>query len=53
MMIKKPKIKYYLSFKWGKHLEAKEVVIEEKVTTPPTRYSEATLIKDLEALRHW
>lgn len=34
----------------GQSIEAKEVVSIEKVTTPPTRYSEATLIKDLESL---
>lgn len=31
-------------------LEVKEVISIEKVTTPPTRYSEATLIKELESL---
>ncbi len=34
----------------GQKLEAKEVISIEKVTTPPTRYSEATLIKELESL---
>lgn len=34
----------------GQLIEAKEVNPIEKVTTPPTRYSEATLIKDLESL---
>lgn len=30
-------------------LQAKTVVAHEKVTTPPTRYSEATLIKEMES----
>lgn len=34
----------------GQTIDAKEVNPIEKVTTPPTRYSEATLIKDLESL---
>lgn len=34
----------------GQTMDAKEVNPIEKVTTPPTRYSEATLIKDLESL---
>lgn len=46
----KSKDKLLPTFEIGQTLEAKEVVIEEKVTTPPTRYSEATLIKDLESL---
>ena len=33
----------------GQTLNAKDVLSIEKVTTPPTRYSEATLIKELEA----
>ncbi len=32
----------------GQQLNAKDVLAIEKVTTPPTRYSEATLIKELE-----
>jgi DNA topoisomerase I len=34
----------------GQALEAKEVLSIEKVTTPKTRYSEATLIKEMESL---
>jgi DNA topoisomerase-1 len=37
-------------YKEGQQIEAKEVLSIEKVTVPPTRYSEATLIKDLESL---
>jgi len=34
----------------GQEINAKEVISIEKVTTPKTRYSEATLIKEMEAL---
>jgi len=34
----------------GQEISAKEVISIEKVTTPKTRYSEATLIKEMEAL---
>jgi DNA topoisomerase I len=34
----------------GQAINAKEVISIEKVTTPKTRYSEATLIKEMEAL---
>jgi len=34
----------------GQEIHAKEVISIEKVTTPKTRYSEATLIKEMEAL---
>jgi DNA topoisomerase I len=34
----------------GQDMQAKEVISIEKVTTPKTRYSEATLIKEMEAL---
>jgi len=34
----------------GQEMQAKEVISMEKVTTPKTRYSEATLIKEMESL---
>jgi DNA topoisomerase I len=37
-------------FKQGETYDAQAVVSEEKVTTPPARYNEATLIKALESL---
>ena len=45
----KSKDKILPKMELGQTLNAKDVVSIEKVTTPPTRYSEATLIKELEA----
>ncbi|MDY0339457.1 MAG: type I DNA topoisomerase, partial [Acholeplasmataceae bacterium] len=46
----KQKDKMLPHYKEGQLIEAKEINAIEKVTTPPARYSEATLIKDLESL---
>ena len=48
-MIKKAKDKVLPALEVGQTLNCKDVIAIEKVTTPPTRYSEATLIKELEA----
>ncbi len=45
----KSKDKILPSMTIGQALNTKDVQAIEKVTTPPTRYSEATLIKELEA----
>ena len=45
----KSKDKILPKFELNQELNTKVVVAIEKVTTPPTRYSEATLIKELEA----
>ena len=45
----KAKDKVLPSLTVGQLLNSKDVLAIEKVTTPPTRYSEATLIKELEA----
>ncbi len=45
----KQKDKVLPHFELGQFIDAKDVIAHEKVTTPPTRYSEATLIKELEA----
>ena len=46
----KPKIKKLPKLEVGQELEAKEIELFEKETTPPTRYSEASLIKEMESL---
>jgi DNA topoisomerase I len=46
----KNKDKHLPKLEVNQELNAKEVLAIEKVTTPKTRYSEATLIKELEAL---
>lgn len=46
----KPKTKVLPVLKVGDGLNAKKVEMTEKVTTPPARYSEATLIKEMESL---
>lgn len=45
----KSKDKVIPALEVGQEINCKDVVAIEKVTTPPTRYSEATLIKELEA----
>ncbi|HRX44612.1 MAG TPA: type I DNA topoisomerase, partial [Acholeplasmataceae bacterium] len=45
----KSKDKILPKFELNQELNTKDVIAIEKVTTPPTRYSEATLIKELEA----
>ncbi|MDY0294959.1 MAG: type I DNA topoisomerase [Acholeplasmataceae bacterium] len=45
----KSKDKVLPAFELNQEINAKDVIAIEKVTTPPTRYSEATLIKELEA----
>ncbi len=45
----KAKDKVLPALEVGQTLNCKDVIAIEKVTTPPTRYSEATLIKELEA----
>lgn len=46
----KPKDKTLPKLHVGDTLNAKKVEMIEKVTTPPARYSEATLIKEMESL---
>ena len=46
----KPKIKVLPTFKEGDAIQSKKVDMIEKITTPPARYSEATLIKEMESL---
>ena len=45
----KSKDKVLPALEIGQEINSKDVIATEKVTTPPTRYSEATLIKELEA----
>lgn len=45
----KSKDKILPAFEVSQEMNCKDVLSIEKVTTPPTRYSEATLIKELEA----
>ncbi len=46
----KPKAKKLPKLTVGDELNAKKLDLNEKVTTPPARYSEATLIKSMESL---
>ncbi len=46
----KPKAKKLPKLNVGDHLNAQKIEMIEKVTTPPARYSEATLIKEMESL---
>lgn len=46
----KPKEKLLPKLEEGQTLEASEIILDEKETTPPARYSEASLIKEMESL---